>query len=156
MHAGPRRESGPCPHLGTELAGLDQFHVPSHLVAVDSASALAQLGKQSSLFYLPSHLVAVDSANALAQLGKQTSLGSCKPGLVWREAYAGDQVCVTTQTRAQAAADNQAAAQRQQRTANASRATSGARPARKITSASRRRRALRSPKTTPQPAHLKL
>ena len=89
------------------------LHVPSHLVAVDSASALAQLGKQSSLFYLPSHLVAVDSANALAQLGKQTSLGSCKPGLVWREAYAGDQVCVTTQTRAQAAADNQAAAQRQ-------------------------------------------
>jgi hypothetical protein len=44
---------------------------------------------------------------------KQTSLGSCKLELVRREAYTGDKVCVTSQTRAQAAADNQAAAQRQ-------------------------------------------
>jgi hypothetical protein len=39
--------------------------------------------------------------------------GTCKPGFVWREAYAGDQVCVTAQIRSQAAADNESAAQRQ-------------------------------------------
>jgi hypothetical protein len=39
---------------------------------------------------------------------------TCKPGFVWREAFTGDAVCVTPQTRTQAAADNaQAAARRE-------------------------------------------
>ncbi len=36
----------------------------------------------------------------------------CKQGYVWREAFAGDHVCVTPQTRAQAAQDNSLAASR--------------------------------------------
>jgi hypothetical protein len=36
----------------------------------------------------------------------------CKPGFVMREAYAGDQVCVTPETRAQAMEDNRLAASR--------------------------------------------
>ncbi len=31
---------------------------------------------------------------------------ACKPGFVWREAFPGDHVCVTPETRAQAAHDN--------------------------------------------------
>lgn len=38
--------------------------------------------------------------------------GTCKSGFVWREAYPGDEVCVTPDGRAQAAADNAAAASR--------------------------------------------
>lgn len=34
---------------------------------------------------------------------------TCASGFVWREAYGGDVVCVAPETRAQAAADNQAA-----------------------------------------------
>jgi hypothetical protein len=37
---------------------------------------------------------------------------TCKPGFVWREAVAGDHVCVTGATRAQVLADNAAAASR--------------------------------------------
>jgi hypothetical protein len=37
---------------------------------------------------------------------------TCLQGFVWREAFNGDTVCVTPATRAQAAADNAAAAQR--------------------------------------------
>lgn len=37
---------------------------------------------------------------------------ACKPGFVWREAYAGDKVCVTPATRSQALADNAAAVSR--------------------------------------------
>jgi hypothetical protein len=131
----------PMPTAGNGTGGMitQILHLPLHLVAVNSANAVAQLGKQGALFHLPSHLVAVDSANALARLGKQTSAasvtntralpkplgtrtatfgkqissGSCKPGLVLREAYAGDQVCVTPQVHAQASADNRAAARRQ-------------------------------------------
>lgn len=36
----------------------------------------------------------------------------CRPGFVWREAFAGDKVCVTGEVRAQAAQDNAQAAQR--------------------------------------------
>ena|ERR1017187_703854 len=36
--------------------------------------------------------------------------GTCLPGYVWREAFAGDKVCVLPATRAQATADNKAAA----------------------------------------------
>jgi beta-lactam-binding protein with PASTA domain len=38
--------------------------------------------------------------------------GRCIEGYVWREAFPGDRVCVTPQTRAQAAADNQQASRR--------------------------------------------
>ena len=31
---------------------------------------------------------------------------TCRPGFVWREAFPGDHVCVTPETRAQAAHDN--------------------------------------------------
>lgn len=37
---------------------------------------------------------------------------ACKQGFVWREAFPGDQVCVTPETRAQAQADNRTAAAR--------------------------------------------
>lgn len=37
---------------------------------------------------------------------------NCKPGFVWREAFAGDVVCVEPSQRDQAAADNAAAASR--------------------------------------------
>jgi hypothetical protein len=37
---------------------------------------------------------------------------ACKAGFVWREAFYGDDICVTPQTRAQAAADNSQAAAR--------------------------------------------
>lgn len=37
---------------------------------------------------------------------------TCKNGFVWREAYRGDVVCVTPQTRAQAAYDNSQASYR--------------------------------------------
>lgn len=36
----------------------------------------------------------------------------CRPGFVWREAFPGDHVCVTPETRAQAAYDNSQAAAR--------------------------------------------
>jgi hypothetical protein len=50
-----------------------------------------------------------DDAEAELPYGPDT----CKQGYVWREAFAGDTVCVTPQTRAQAAEDNaQAAARR--------------------------------------------
>jgi hypothetical protein len=38
--------------------------------------------------------------------------GACQSGYVWREAYPGDTVCVEPGQRAQAAADNAAAASR--------------------------------------------
>jgi hypothetical protein len=38
--------------------------------------------------------------------------GACKQGFVWREAFPGDQVCVTPETRAQVQADNRTAATR--------------------------------------------
>jgi hypothetical protein len=38
--------------------------------------------------------------------------GTCLPGYVWREAFSGDKVCVLPATRAEAAADNKAAASR--------------------------------------------
>ena len=38
--------------------------------------------------------------------------GRCIEGYVWREAFSGDRVCVTPQTRAQAATDNQQASRR--------------------------------------------
>ena len=40
--------------------------------------------------------------------------GTCRPGYVWREAYPGDLVCVTPETRAQASRDNEEAAARRQ------------------------------------------
>ena len=54
-------------------------------------------------------LVAMLSATAA---GAQTPL--CRTGFVWREAFAGDRVCVTPETRAQAAADNAAAPDRRE------------------------------------------
>jgi len=42
----------------------------------------------------------------------QAQSDTCKQGYVWREAYAGDHVCVPPATRAQTAADNAAAARR--------------------------------------------
>jgi hypothetical protein len=39
---------------------------------------------------------------------------TCRQGYVWREAFAGDHVCVTPETRAQAADDNRRAAERRQ------------------------------------------
>jgi lysozyme len=38
--------------------------------------------------------------------------GACRQGYVWREAFAGDHVCVTSQVRSQAADDNRQAASR--------------------------------------------
>jgi hypothetical protein len=43
------------------------------------------------------------------RLATQIQTGLCKPGFVWRQAYAGDHVCVTPQARQQAASDNQSA-----------------------------------------------
>jgi hypothetical protein len=58
-------------------------------------------------------LVLLASAGAaLAEPARNS--GTCKPGFVWREAFSGDKVCVTPQTRAEAAADNQQAASRRQ------------------------------------------
>jgi hypothetical protein len=42
------------------------------------------------------------------------SSDTCAQGYVWREAFAGDHVCVTPRTRAQAASDNSQAAARRQ------------------------------------------
>jgi hypothetical protein len=47
------------------------------------------------------------------RLALQTQTGLCEPGFVWRQAYGGDQVCVTPQARRQAAADNRTASARQ-------------------------------------------
>jgi beta-lactam-binding protein with PASTA domain len=41
-----------------------------------------------------------------------SSAGRCIEGYVWREAFSGDRVCVTPETRAQAASDNQQATRR--------------------------------------------
>jgi hypothetical protein len=43
----------------------------------------------------------------------QTGSSVCQAGFVWRQAYVGDEVCVTPQARDQAAADNLAAPKRQ-------------------------------------------
>jgi hypothetical protein len=43
----------------------------------------------------------------------QTGSSVCKQGFVWRQAYAGDELCVTPQARDQAAADNLSAPRRQ-------------------------------------------
>jgi hypothetical protein len=53
-------------------------------------------------------VVAALAWSALVGLGQ----AECKPGFVMREAYAGDQVCVTPQTREQVMEDNKAAASR--------------------------------------------
>lgn len=42
----------------------------------------------------------------------QRGVNTCKEGYVWREAFEGDKVCVTEQTRAQTAIDNMKAAER--------------------------------------------
>jgi hypothetical protein len=55
--------------------------------------------------------VAIAFASAVSGVDAQRL---CKSGFVWREAFAGDVVCVTPATRAQAAADNRQAAARRQ------------------------------------------
>jgi hypothetical protein len=59
-------------------------------------------------------LVEVHPYDAIRFLATPTVGGSdtCKQGYVWREAFAGDHVCVTPQTRTQAADDNRLAASR--------------------------------------------
>src|SRR6185295_7323942 len=54
-------------------------------------------------------------AAAVCDYGPDT----CKQGYVWRDAFAGDHVCVTGATREQAAADNAQASQRRSPTGGA-------------------------------------
>jgi hypothetical protein len=51
-------------------------------------------------------------AMAIAQTA--AAQDTCRSGYVWREAFSGDHVCVTPQTRAQAAHDNSEASARRQ------------------------------------------
>ena len=61
------------------------------------------------------HVVAMAfAALALTMGGSASAQDTCRQGYVWREAFPGDHVCVTPETRAQAAQDNQQAARRRQ------------------------------------------
>jgi hypothetical protein len=51
-------------------------------------------------------------AAGLLVIGGQAQSDRCLPGYVWREAFSGDHVCVTPETRAQAAYDNRQASAR--------------------------------------------
>jgi len=66
-------------------------------------------------------LVEIHPYDPIRFLATPTVGGSdrCKQGYVWREAFAGDHVCVTPQVRAQAAADNGLAASRRSPNAGA-------------------------------------
>jgi hypothetical protein len=54
------------------------------------------------------------SVLALTALAQGIPAHSCRSGFVWREAFPGDHVCVTPESRAQAVADNAAATDRRQ------------------------------------------
>jgi hypothetical protein len=74
----------------------------------------AAAGKESAgnmLLRLVAALVL--AASVLPDAGAQAP-PRCHQGFVWREAFPGDYVCVTPQTRAQAAEDNRRAASRRQ------------------------------------------
>lgn len=63
--------------------------------------------------YSPYKLAALGGDGPLSfEVAGAYGYGTCKQGYVWREAFAGDHVCVLPETRAQAAADNHAAASR--------------------------------------------
>ena len=51
---------------------------------------------------------------AMSVIPMASAQDTCRPGFVWREAVAGDHICVAPQTRAQAARDNSQAAARRQ------------------------------------------
>jgi hypothetical protein len=60
----------------------------------------------------PTSVVAVIARPVIASPVAVASSDTCIQGYVWREAFAGDHVCVTPPTRAQAAEDNRLAATR--------------------------------------------
>jgi hypothetical protein len=57
-------------------------------------------------------LIMLSFAASLLMIAAQVQSDRCIPGYVWREAFPGDHVCVTPQTRSQAAYDNSQASAR--------------------------------------------
>jgi hypothetical protein len=97
------RDSAPCTDR-TSPAGRIAAAFKDVEVAIEPA--------QGTIFLRASHppIAAPRFQNVDLPYGPDT----CKQGFVWREAFAGDHVCVTPETRTQAAADNaQAAARRE-------------------------------------------
>ena len=70
------------------------------------------MNRRAAVRFLAAALCAIGATAANAQLpyGPDT----CRQGYVWREAFPGDHVCVTPETRAQAADDNRRAPARWQ------------------------------------------
>lgn len=68
------------------------------------------LAKRTALAPLAAALLAAGGAIALAPTSAAQP-DACIPGFVWREAFAGDHVCVTPSVRARTAQENAAAAQ---------------------------------------------
>jgi hypothetical protein len=56
--------------------------------------------------------MSVAAALSIATIPPALAQDTCRQGFVWREAFPGDQVCVTPRTRDQAAQDNSQAAAR--------------------------------------------
>lgn len=67
--------------------------------------------KRSTLYVLTASLGAGFAATVAQSAAAQDT---CRPGYVWREAFPRDRVCVTPETRAQAAQDNNQASARRQ------------------------------------------
>ncbi len=59
-------------------------------------------------------ILALNSTNVSTVMGQPYDPDTCRQGYVWREAFPGDHVCVTGETRAQAAYDNSQAAARRE------------------------------------------
>jgi hypothetical protein len=59
-------------------------------------------------------LATIGAVAVLAPVSSAQAQDACRQGFVWREAFPGDYVCVTPETRAQAAQDNSQAASRRQ------------------------------------------
>jgi hypothetical protein len=96
-----------CAPVAAKLPSSTNHQIPQHLIV----GTLTAAGQQSPS-PTPSPLNPPRALNEAAAEG-QTGSSVCQPGFVWRQAYAGDEVCVTPQARDQAAADNLSALQRQ-------------------------------------------
>jgi len=80
----------------------------------DSDAAVLEIGKKEGHMSLKRLKVLTWWIGAVFAIEVAHAQAPCKQGYVWREAFPGDYVCVTPQTREQAASDNgQANARRQ-------------------------------------------